>query len=308
MIKSSLKLIRDSVKGISSGNVRLDVYISEKIGLCSRSQLKLRIKKIIVNGKDSKLSRHVRTGDKVSVFYSDPPSLDIEAENIALSIIYEDNNVLVINKPQGMVVHPAAGNYSGTLVNALLFHYKGIKSQMNGMPLPRPGIVHRLDKDTSGVLIVAKNIETQEFLARQFRNRRVSKTYLAVVKGAPPKLEGEVSAFLTRDPYNRKRFRGTESEGKKALTRYKVLKFTDNYSFIVLKPKTGRTHQLRVHMNYIGCPILGDSLYSRKDRLHPDATLMLHAYKLSIMLPGDRIARTFRASLPARFKYFLSKF
>lgn len=311
-MKKNLRIIKDRVENLSAGNLRLDVYISEKIGLCSRSQLKLRIKKIIINGKDSKLSRHVSLGDEVTIFYTDPPSPDIEAENINLSVIYEDRNVVVLDKPQGMVVHPAAGNYSGTLVNALMYHYNEIKAQRRNSDEAalsiRPGIVHRLDKDTSGILIVAKNIDTQEFLAGQFRSRDVSKTYLAIVKGVPPKLEGEVSVSLIRDPYNRKRFRGTEGEGKKALTRYKVLKFTDNYSFVVLRPKTGRTHQLRVHMNSIGCPVLGDSLYSRKDRIHPDATLMLHAYKLSIKIPGDRTVRTFRAPLPKRFRDFLTNF
>ena len=302
-------IIREKVEDESAKGFRLDVYITEKVGLCSRSQLKSRIEKIILNGKEAKLSRHVETGDELIIYYTDPPEINLKAENIKLNILYEDNNVVVIDKQQGMVVHPASGHYSGTLVNALLYHYNNLKVETGlvGSPTLRPGIVHRLDKDTSGVLIVAKNIRAQEFLAEQFRNREVQKTYLAVIKGAPSKLEGMVTALLIRDPFHRKRFRCSDIKGKEALTNYRVLKFAGRYSFIVLRPKTGRTHQLRVHMRHIGCPVLGDSLYARKDNNYPDISMMLHAYKLSVKLPGESNITTFRAPLPLRFKKLLSE-
>ncbi len=319
---------------------RIDTFIAEKMRLCSRSQIRQWVSKIIVNGKEVKPGKRLKLGDRVVVFYNEPKPPDILPENISLDIIYEDENILVINKPQGMVVHPAPGNYTGTVVNALMYRYTSFRGHPDSVRkmipdtgdinMPddkigyhvRPGIVHRLDKDTSGVLVIAKNLETLEFLAGEFKSRRVKKVYLAVVKGMLPNRKGRISVNLVRDSRNRKRFTWSNSpdKGKKAITDYKVLKSFNGYSFVLLRPRTGRTHQLRVHMKYIGCPILGDPVYSRKDKLFPDATLMLHAYKIWIGVPlsldylsKDRYSfsvdsnalRRFKAPLPPRFKMLL---
>jgi 23S rRNA pseudouridine1911/1915/1917 synthase len=226
-------------------------------------------------------------------------------ENLELEILYEDEHVVVLDKKQGMVVHPAKGNYSGTVVNGLLYHFQDLR---NRFPEPeiRPGIVHRLDKDTSGVLIAARNRETHAFLTAEFREKKVKKLYTALVKGAPRQDEGVVETGIQRDPGNRKRFTWCREGGKQAITRYRVLTRWNNYSLLTLKPGTGRTHQLRVHCRYLGCPVLGDPIYSRKDTALPEATLMLHASRLAIRLPhtGTRI---FKSPLPVRFHKIIGK-
>ena len=200
-----------------------------------------------------------------------------------------------------MVVHPAAGNETGTLVQALLYHCESLGDAYQDEV--RPGIVHRLDKDTSGVLIAAKHPQAQEFLARQFRKRSVSKKYYAVVKGALRAPAGQIEANIRRNPRHRKQFSTTETGGKAAVTRYRLVhRFGTAYSFVALEPHTGRTHQLRVHLQSIGSPILGDSVYSRVDAQFPEAPMMLHAYALSIIVPGSDTPRTFRAPLPEDFR------
>jgi 23S rRNA pseudouridine1911/1915/1917 synthase len=203
-----------------------------------------------------------------------------------------------------MVVHPGNGNRSGTLVNALLHHRAGLVESF-GAGTPRPGIVHRLDKDTSGVLIVDKNVAAHEFLARQFQERRVRKRYIAVVAGRLPAAEGSIDTRIARDPKDRKKFTCVASGGRQAVTRYRLLRAfpagTAGYGYVLLAPRTGRTHQLRVHMKYLGAPVLGDPLYSRPDARFPHATLMLHARSLSLALPGEATPRTFTAPIPTRF-------
>jgi len=281
--------------------VRVDKYLSEVFGHLSRSQLKNRMQELEVNGQKGKLSRTVSDGDVIRLVLSDPPSMEIEAEAIPLEVLYEDKNCLVINKPQGMVVHPANGNYTGTLVHGLLYYLANHKEHFQGETI-RPGIVHRLDKDTSGVIITARNPESLEFLSRQFREKTTQKHYLAIIRGHLPSIKGQIEGFLTRDPSNRKIFTLTEDKGKASLTHWKVLKAWEKFSLVQLSPVTGRTHQLRVHMKAMGCPILGDPLYSRKDRIFPEATLCLHAHRLSIILPGEEQIRTFQAPLPEKFK------
>ena len=200
-----------------------------------------------------------------------------------------------------MVVHPAKGNYSGTVVNALLYHFRGLREGFPGGEI-RPGIVHRLDKDTSGLLIVAKNPETHEFLSREFREKRVKKLYTAVVKGKPPRSEDTIETGIRRDPRHRKRFTWSREGGKPAVTRYRVLKSWERHTLLSLKPYTGRTHQLRVHCRYLRCPIAGDPIYSRKDAILPGASLMLHASRLAICLPVSGI-RIFKSTLPSRFQH-----
>lgn len=307
---STPRSIESRVEQASDSGMRLDVYVSERLGLFSRSQARARIVSIEVNGAPARLARRVRLGDVVTLVYADPPAFNLPAQDIPLSVIFENDDVIVIDKPQGMVVHPGSGNPSGTLLNALLFRNTKMAAAF-GPDDPRPGIVHRLDKETSGVIIAAKHVRAHEHLAAQFKNRTVRKRYVAVVQGAMPAREGRIEARLARDPYDRKRFACVAAGGRIAITRYRTLRTfvaaRERYSLVLLAPRTGRTHQLRVHLRHLGAPILGDPLYGRRDRLFPDASLMLHARSLSIRLPGETQARTFVSPLPARFSAVLGQ-
>lgn len=298
---------REKITVILPGSLkmRVDKYISDR-EILSRSQIKSRNAKVYLDGSEIKFSRKISNDDEVVVEWEDPPPMDIEPEELPLDIIFEDDNVIVLNKEQGMVVHPANGNYRGTLVQGLLYYVKNLGSQFNN-ELERPGIVHRLDKDTSGVIITAKDPATHEFLSNQFRERTNEKLYLAVVRGYPPKRRGTIDTYITRNPGDRKKFVTHEREGKRAVTVYRVLRNWDKYSLMLLKLKTGRTHQLRVHMIHIGCPIMGDPIYGRRDNKYPEATLMLHAWKLKIRLQGTEEMQEFKASIPLRFKKILGK-
>lgn len=279
---------------------RIDKYISDFRGIMSRSQLKHRNAAVFIDGKEVKYSHRINEGEQITIEYDDPEESDILPEKMDLDIIYEDENVIVINKKQGIVVHPAEGNYSGTLVNGLIYYLKNHQENFSDEPV-RPGIVHRLDKETSGVIIIAKNTETHEYLSQQFRERTTDKKYIAVIKGRIKKKEGKIETYIRRDRINRKKFTTDSSEGKFAVTNYKILKEYDNFSLCLIKLETGRTHQIRVHMSFSGTPVLGDPVYSRKDSKYPDATLMLHSFILSIDIPGRGRMR-FSASLPERFK------
>jgi len=288
-----------------SQNLRLDRYVSENLRLLSRSQIKARCLKAKVNGKEVKLSRPVKHGDKLELCWDDSPPEDIIPQDIPLEIIYEDERCVVINKEQGMVVHPGAGNRQGTLANALYFRILnkgGAKVSGN----VRPGIVHRLDKETSGIIIAAYNEETHAFLSQQFKDRKTRKNYIAIVCGVPKEKKGRIETFIARDPKNRKRF-AVSPNGKTALTFYKVIKTRQNYSLLLLRPKTGRTHQLRVHLKYIGCPILGDAVYGHSDKHFPEATLMLHSKSLAITLPGETEPHIFSSPMPERFLAVMKK-
>jgi 23S rRNA pseudouridine1911/1915/1917 synthase len=285
-------------------SIRLDQYIADTIPELTRNQLKHRISLCKINGIDSKLSKHLKDGDIIEIEFTDPIATEILPENIPLDIIYEDKDIIVINKTQGMVVHPAVGNYSGTLVQGLLNHCSSLADEFREEPL-RPGIVHRLDKDTSGVIVAAKTLSQREYLSAQFKDRNVTKTYLSIAKGRPDNDQGTINSLITREKYQRKRFTWSDTQGKEAITIYKVLRSIGAYSFVQLKPKTGRTHQLRVHMKMLGCPILGDPVYARKDALYPESTMMLHAYKIAFVLSNGKNVQ-FRAPLPPRFKRFLA--
>ena len=280
-------------------NVRIDTYIAEHLMLFPRSQLKQRSVQLMVNGKDAKLSKRISTGDSIEVIYGPLPEVSFEPEDIPLDIIFENDLCIVINKRRGVVVHPAAGNHHGTLVQGLLFHCAALRDEFLDTEI-RPGIVHRLDKETTGVLIAAKTRRVQEMLALQFRDRTVKKKYYALVKGAMFSDSGVIDAPLGRDPHNRKRFKVLRSGGKPARTTYRVLKRFERYSFIAAMPETGRTHQIRVHLQSVGAPIVGDTIYSRANP--HGAPLMLHAYSLMITLPGENEPRTFRAPLPDDFR------
>jgi 23S rRNA pseudouridine1911/1915/1917 synthase len=303
------------------GELRLDRYIAEYLRLLSRSQIKAKKLRAAVNGKQVKVSRLVKPGDLLELIWPDPEPETLLPEDIPLDIIYEDSRLVVVNKAQGMVVHPGAGNRSGTLANALLARRLAREGEGGRAAAPRErapfsdtrtGIVHRLDKDTSGVIIAAYDDQTLAFLSAQFKERRTRKLYAAIVKGSPPSLRGKVDMRIVRDSRDRKRFTVSEDRGKTALTQYRLVKELDGYSLLLLKPRTGRTHQIRVHLKHLGCPILGDPLYGGADPRFPEAALMLHAKSLSLLLPAPppetpRL-RTFSAPLPPRFTAFLRAF
>lgn len=280
--------------------MRADAYVAST-DLLTRSQIKERNLIIKISSKVIKPSRKVTNGDELELEWEEAVTHNIIPEQMDLDIIYEDKNVLVLNKKQGVVVHPGAGNYSGTIVNGILFHNKKEAEAMGGDP-ERPGIVHRLDKDTSGVIITAKNIETLEYLSEQFRNRETIKEYKAIVKGIPSPSMERIVTFLKRDRVNRKKYCVDPYSGKEAITNYRIKKQWQSGSLLDITIETGRTHQIRVHMAHKRTPIIGDELYSRRNQKLGNFTLMLHAYSLTIKLPGEEESRTFVAELPKRFE------
>jgi 23S rRNA pseudouridine1911/1915/1917 synthase len=302
------------------GAARADVYIAEAVGALSRSQIKARGAVIRVNGSVAKPSRPVKEGDRLELSWTEEPQPGLVPEDIPLDIIYEDDRCVVVDKAQGMVVHPGAGNRRGTLANALLALFA--RSRETGgrgsgaadpadaehppamrEPPARAGVVHRLDKDTSGVIIAAKDLAAQAFLAAQFKDRLAKKEYLAITRGLPSPASGRISDRLGRDKRDRKRFARVESGGKAAVTDYRVVAvWGASYALVSLRPRTGRTHQLRVHMAGLGTPILGDPIYGRRDPRFPEAALMLHARRLRIALPGGKGEAEFAAPVPERFR------
>ena len=289
---------------------RLDKFIASLPNGMNRSKLKSGVTEILVNGKKVKISQKVKAGDQIDIQWEDNIPDNIEPENIPLDIVYEDENVTVVNKAQGMVTHPACGNWTGTLVNALLYHWgrQSIEQIKDGsdqeiLARRRPGIVHRLDKDTSGLIITAKNRMSEEWLQKQFKDKTLQKEYICICCGRPPAESGDIRTQIIRDPKNRHRFKAVEntSEGKFARTIYHCLATYGNFSLIRVRIKTGRTHQIRVHMKYLNCPILGDAIYNKPNSEFPDATLMLHSCRLKICLPGSEKLSVFRARTPERF-------
>jgi 23S rRNA pseudouridine1911/1915/1917 synthase len=244
---------------------RLDQFLSETDLNLSRSQAKNLIQKhhILLNQKLAKASVHVKAGDRISGTLPELKPLSLEPEPLPLTILYEDSSIIVIDKPPGMVVHPAYGNLSGTLVNALLYHCKDLAG-INGVL--RPGIVHRLDKDTSGVMVVAKDDEAFQHLTNQFKNRTVKKVYSAIVYGRFSQVEGLIDSAIGRHPSERKRMSTRTKRGREAITRWKKVEEFDGCTLLEIFPQTGRTHQIRVHLSSIGHPVLGDPLYGRKGR------------------------------------------
>ena len=287
--------------------LRLDRYISEHLKILSRSQIKARRCEVKLDGKDVKISRILKGGEHLDLSWMETESPFLIPQNIPLDVIYDDERVIVINKAQGMIVHPGAGNRQATLANALLFRM--IERKGSGSVYftgSRPGIVHRLDKDTSGLIIAAWDDEALAFLSDQFRARKVRKTYAAIVQGCPKERQGRIEKRIIRSRRDRKTFTVSDSEGRPSLTYYRVVQSYANYSLLLLRPKTGRTHQIRVHLKYLGYPILGDPIYGRQDPRFSKATLMLHAKSLSLTLPGHEIPQTFKTPLPARFREIIS--
>lgn len=305
-----MKNIHIIVPSDFSETVRLDQYIASLPDGMNRSKLKSGCQELLLNGKNAKLSSKIKANDDISILWEDNIPENIEPENIPLRIIYEDENVTVVNKPQGMVTHPAAGNWNGTLVNALLYHWgKDAVPQLKDagenqiLKMRRPGIVHRLDKDTSGIIITAKNRETEEWLGEQFKERLVQKEYICIVKGRPPASSGDVKTQIIRDTKNRQKFKAVTAttDGKFARSLYHCIACYGPYSIIRVRIKTGRTHQIRVHMKYLGCPILGDPIYGKPDPFFPDATLMLHSRQMIIKTSPEKKYKRFRAAIPFRF-------
>ena len=292
-------------------SVRLDQYIASLPDGMNRSKLKSGIHEILLNGKKAKLSTKIKAKDVIDLVWEDNIPDNIEPENLPLKIVYEDENVTIVNKAQGMVTHPAAGNWKGTLVNALLYHWgrESIPELKEGqvskiLSNRRPGIVHRLDKETSGIIITAKNHDTEEFLSAQFRNHSsIVKEYIAICIGRPQHQHGIIQTNIIRDPKERKRFKavvGTE-EGKPAESYYECISCYGEYSLMKVRINTGRTHQIRVHMKYLNCPILGDGIYAHQDKKFPKATLMLNARLLKIKIPGKEELSIFKSPTPERF-------
>lgn len=292
-----------------TAQIRVDKFLAgqEEIlaacGCANRSHLQNIITNLTINGNQGKFSSKIKSGDKIEIQWQEQIPQDIQPQDLPLNIVYEDDDVTVVNKEQGMVTHPAAGNWTGTLVNALLFHWgRGAVETSH-----RPGIVHRLDKDTSGLIITAKNITSETWLQQQFQQRRVKKEYIAIVVGRPPAASGNIKTQLIRDPKNRKRFKAVtdSTQGKFAHTVYRCIACYGPFSLMRLRLKTGRTHQIRVHMKHIGCPILGDPIYGSKNSVFPNATLMLHSSLLALRLPQREDFVTFKTATPVRFKKIL---
>jgi len=285
--------------------IRVDRFVAS-LGMFNRSQIvKRRVRVRDNHGIELKYSKRLKDGDAVVVEWQTLPASEIEPEPLNLDIVFEDENCVVINKRQSVVVHPAPGNMHGTLVQGLLHRYSKIDSQFGGDRL-RPGIVHRLDRDTSGVMIAAKNMPSLEYLSVQFRARRVQKTYLAICRGQPPYTRGKIDDSIGRDPQNRKRFTVGVRNSKPALTKYSLLAKSGNYSLLQIEMLTGRTHQIRVHLRSIACPILGDTIYARRDSIVGECGLMLHSWKLGINLP-ELGFRDFQAAPPKVFTRMLDR-
>jgi 23S rRNA pseudouridine1911/1915/1917 synthase len=288
---------------VEKGGIRLDKYVSQVCSVLSRSQGQKLIegKYVKVNGEGAKSSYLLEAGDKVEITIPAPlPPTDLVPEDIPLSVLYEDGDLLVVDKPAGMTVHPAAGNPQHTLVNAVLGRIPSLAAGES----TRPGIVHRLDKDTSGLILVAKNNQAHARLAEQFKNRSVVKIYQALVRGHITPQEGIIEGKIGRDPRVRKRM-AVVSRGREARTEYKVLKYIGNYSLLEIRPKTGRTHQIRVHLAAIGFPVAGDAVYGGKTDIL--GRQFLHAYKLGFHLPSNGEWKEFTSELPQDLKDAMEK-
>lgn len=285
---------------------RLDVYLAETLPEWSRSQIKIQIESggVTVNGKNvTKAGYIIKDGDNLSLNFA-TEEMNAEPEDIALDIVYEDDDIAVINKPQGMVVHPAPGSKNHTLVNALLFHFGNQLSKNDDKV--RPGIVHRIDKDTSGLLVVAKNNIAHENLAKQIAEHSARRHYKALVEGVMKEQEGIVDKPIGRNPKDRKQMAIVEG-GKRAISHYRVLENYSGYSLVEFVLETGRTHQIRVHSKFLGHPIVGDKVYGyQKQKFALDGQL-LHAYKLELSHPTTGKRLEFECQLPTYFQNILKK-
>ncbi|OOM81024.1 ribosomal large subunit pseudouridine synthase D [Clostridium puniceum] len=284
---------------------RIDKYLAQVFVDKSRSFIQGLIEKesVKVNDKIPKSNYKLKAFDKIEVEFKEPEILKIDAENIPIDILYEDKDVIVVNKAQGMVVHPAPGNYNGTLVNALLFHCKDLSS-INGVI--RPGIVHRIDKDTSGVLVIAKNDEAHNKLSEQLKDHSMKREYCALVEGRLKNEKGTINKSLARNKRDRLKI-GIVEGGKRAVTHYEVIERYNGYTLIKCILETGRTHQIRVHMASIGFPLVGDPLYGFKKQRFKLNGQMLHAKTLGFIHPTQNTYVEFTTELPEYFKVLIDK-
>ena len=283
---------------------RIDSFLSGKTEFTrTRIQQLIKERNIMVNGKATKSSYKIEKDDEIAIEVPEAEATEIKPENIDIDIVYEDPYIAVINKQAGLVVHPAHGHYSGTLVNAILYHIKDL-SGINGEI--RPGIVHRLDKDTSGLIVIAKNDKVHAALTEMFQEKKIRKTYLAILKGKLNKSEGKVVTQIGRDKNDRKKMTVIDdiTKGKTAITNYRVLSQNSLFTLVKVNIETGRTHQIRVHMRHLGYPILGDSVYGRKDN---EKRQMLHAYKLEFLHPVTGRQMEFTGEIPEDFQKALKK-
>ena len=285
---------------------RLDAYLALELKELSRTHLQRLIKDglVSVNGLQKKARYLVKNGDYIVVRIPSPKTLSLVPEDIPLDIVYEDEDIVIVNKTQGMVVHPAPGNYNNTLVNALLFHVDNLSS-INGVI--RPGIVHRLDKDTSGLLIVAKNNFAHKFFSDKLKDREILREYIAITHGRFNNPNGKINAPIGRDPRNRKKMTVIERNSKEAITNYSVLKVFNEYSLVQANLETGRTHQIRVHLSYINHPILGDAVYSNRKEDKKYKGQFLHAKKIGFIHPRTFKYIEFETEMPDRFRNFIEK-
>ena len=291
---------------VENENKRIDAYLSEKLEDTSRVTIQRLIAngKVLVNGKTIKASYKVQTGDNIQVEGEVPVEVSLKAQEIPLDIIYEDNDIIVVNKPKGMVVHPANGNPDGTLVNAIMAICKDSLSGIGGEI--RPGIVHRLDKDTSGIIIVAKNDKAHINLSEQIKDHKVKKTYIALVRGIVKENEATINMPIGRSEKDRKKMAVTK-KGKEAITHFKVLQRYDNYTLLQVNIETGRTHQIRVHLSQIGYPIVGDEVYSNGKNEWNVRGQCLHAKSLEFTHPITGEKMYLEAKLPEYFENILKE-
>ena len=285
---------------------RLDTYISSVDTDITRTSAQRLIEdgNILVNGKNAKVSYKIQENDKISVEIPEPKQIELKAQDIPIEIVYEDSDIIVVNKPKGMVVHPANGNPDGTLVNAIMAICKDSLSGIGGEI--RPGIVHRIDKDTSGLLIVAKNDNSHVKMSEQIKNHEVKKTYIALVRGVFKEKEATIDMPIGRSTSNRKKM-AVNKNGKNAITHIKVLKRFDKYTLLQVNIETGRTHQIRVHLSHIGYPIVGDYTYSNGKNEFDVVGQCLHAQKLEFKHPITQKDMCLEAELPQYFKDILDK-
>ena len=286
---------------------RVDLWLSKRLQEYSRSYIKklLTDGMLLVNGEHVKSNYKLKPGDEVLLKVPDPKPLDICAEDINIPVIYEDGDIVVVDKPKGMVVHPAAGNYSGTLVNALLGYCGDNLSDINGVI--RPGIVHRIDKDTSGVLVVAKNNIAHERLSEKLKVHDMERVYVALVYGVIAENQGKIDAPIGRHPSDRKKMAVNIKNGRRAVTHFRVLERFKDVTYIEVTLETGRTHQIRVHMSYIGYPIIGDTVYGRKNDWYGIDGQALHAKKLGFIHPTREKYMEFESPLPEYFQNLLNQ-
>ncbi len=293
--------MKEIILECDENSARIDAWLAGKLEEYSRSYIQKLCQDghITVNGVSVKSNYKLKTGERITAFIPEAEILQVTAEEIPLDIVYEDEHIIVINKPKGMVVHPAAGNYTGTLVNALMKHCGESLSDING--IIRPGIVHRIDKDTSGLLVVAKNNHAHEFLSKKLKTHDIKREYIALVEGIIYENTGKIDAPIGRHPVERKKMSVNVKAGRNAVTHFKVLERFPSATHLELKLETGRTHQIRVHMAYIDHPVIGDEVYGRKKQRFDTRGQVLHARRLTFEHPATGKLMEFETPVPDYF-------